>query len=62
MGGPQHYVLPTITLGAFLVAAFMRLLRSSMLEVLDSEFVKLARLKGLAGLGHLAPPLDRVSV
>jgi peptide/nickel transport system permease protein len=48
MGGPQHYVLPTITLGAFLVAAFMRLIRSSMLEVLDSEFVKLARLKGLA--------------
>jgi len=45
---PQHYVLPTITLGAFLVAAFMRLIRSSMLEVLDSEFVKLARLKGLA--------------
>src|SRR5712692_9833506 len=48
MGGLQHYVLPTITLGAFLVAAFMRLIRSSMLEVLDSEFVKFARLKGLA--------------
>jgi peptide/nickel transport system permease protein len=48
MGGPEHYVLPTITLGAFLVAGFMRLIRSSMLEVLDSEFVKLARLKGLA--------------
>jgi peptide/nickel transport system permease protein len=42
--------LPTITLGAFLVAAFMRLIRSSMLEVLDSEFVKLARLKGLSEL------------
>src|SRR4051812_47392099 len=42
MGGPEHYVLPVITLGAFLVAGFMRLVRSSMLEVLDSEFVKLA--------------------
>src|SRR6185503_1771687 len=28
MGGPDHYVLPVITLGAFLVAGFMRLVRS----------------------------------
>jgi ABC-type dipeptide/oligopeptide/nickel transport system permease component len=48
MGGFSHYILPTITLGTFLVAGFMRLIRSSMLEVLDSEFVKLARLKGLS--------------
>lgn len=48
MGGPEHYVLPVITLGLFLVAGFMRLTRSSMLEILDSEFVKLARIKGLA--------------
>jgi peptide/nickel transport system permease protein len=48
MGGPAHYVLPTITLGAFLVAGMMRLVRSSVLEVLDSEFVKLARIKGLS--------------
>jgi peptide/nickel transport system permease protein len=48
MGGPAHYVLPVITLGAFLVAGFMRLVRSSMLEVMDSEFVKLARIKGLS--------------
>jgi peptide/nickel transport system permease protein len=47
MGGFAHYILPTITLGTFLVAGIMRLVRSSMLEVLDSEFVKLARLKGL---------------
>jgi peptide/nickel transport system permease protein len=47
IGGAAHYVLPTITLGTFLVAGFMRLIRSSMLEVLDSEFIKLARLKGL---------------
>ena len=48
MGGPSHYVLPVVTLAAFLVAGMMRLVRSSMLEVLDSEFVKLARIKGLS--------------
>jgi peptide/nickel transport system permease protein len=48
MGGPEHYVLPVITLAVFLVAGFMRLVRSSMLEVMDAEFVKLARIKGLS--------------
>src|SRR5258707_1338558 len=48
MGGPAHYVLPVITLGAFLVAGFMRITRSAMLEVMESEFVKLARIKGLS--------------
>jgi peptide/nickel transport system permease protein len=47
-GGLQHMILPAITLGWFQVAALMRLVRSSMLEVLDSEFVKLTRIKGLA--------------
>lgn len=48
IGGLPHYILPTITLGTPLIAGFMRLVRSSMLEVLESEFVKLARLKGLS--------------
>jgi peptide/nickel transport system permease protein len=48
MGGPAHYVLPVITLGTFLVAGFMRITRSAMLEVMESEFVKLARIKGLS--------------
>jgi peptide/nickel transport system permease protein len=47
-GGLSHMVLPAITLGWFQVAALMRLTRSSMLEVLDSEFVKLSRIKGLS--------------
>jgi peptide/nickel transport system permease protein len=47
-GGIQYMILPAITLGWFQVAALMRLVRSSMLEVLDSEFVKLTRIKGLA--------------
>lgn len=48
MGGPEHYVLPVITLGTFLIAGFMRITRSAMLEVMESEFVKLARIKGLS--------------
>lgn len=42
-----HTILPGITLSLFGVAAIARLLRSSMLEILDSEFIKLARAKGL---------------
>lgn len=48
MGGPAHYILPVITLGLFLVAGFMRITRSAMLDVMDSEFIKLARIKGLS--------------
>lgn len=45
--GPLYYVLPGVTLGWYVVAGIMRLTRSSMLDVLDAEFVKLARIKGL---------------
>jgi peptide/nickel transport system permease protein len=47
-GGLNTLILPAITLGWFQVAALMRLVRSAMLEVLDSEYVKLARIKGIA--------------
>ena len=47
MGGISHYILPAFTLSLFLIAGVMRLLRSSMLDVLDSEYIKLARVKGL---------------
>lgn len=43
----QHLVMPSIALGWYFAASMLRLTRSSMLEVLDSEYVKLARLKGL---------------
>ncbi len=46
-GTPLHVILPGITLGWFAVAGLMRLTRSSMLDVLGSEYVKLARIKGL---------------
>ena len=45
--GFSSYVLPGLTLGWFVVAGLLRLLRSGMLEVLDSEYVKLARVKGV---------------
>jgi peptide/nickel transport system permease protein len=47
VGSAWHYVLPAFTLGWFVVAGMMRLLRSSMLDILGSEFVKLARIKGM---------------
>ena len=40
-------VLPTVTLGWFVSAGIMRLTRSSMLEALSGEYVKLARIKGV---------------
>jgi peptide/nickel transport system permease protein len=43
----DNAVLPTITLGIGALAGYMRITRSSMLQVLDSEYVKLARAKGV---------------
>jgi peptide/nickel transport system permease protein len=47
-GTPKQFILPVFSLGAFMVAAFLRLTRSGMMEALDSEYVKLARIKGLS--------------
>lgn len=46
-GGPDHYILPACVLALGPLAAMMRLGRSSMLDILDSEFVKFARVKGM---------------
>jgi peptide/nickel transport system permease protein len=46
-GGIEHLVLPTLVLGWSIMAGVVRLTRSAMLEVLDSEYVKFARVKGL---------------
>ena len=46
-GTPLHLLMPAFALGWYFAASHMRLTRSSMLEVLGSEYVKLARLKGL---------------
>ena len=46
-GSWQHLVLPAITLGWYFAGANMRLTRSSMLDVMGMEYIKLARIKGL---------------
>lgn len=46
-GTPLHLIMPAFALGWYFAATHMRLTRSSMLEVLGSEYVKLARIKGL---------------
>ena len=47
-GKPEQFVLPVFTMSCFMVAAFLRLTRSGMSEALDSEYIKLARIKGLS--------------
>ena len=44
---PKHFIMPAITLGWFSAAGYLRLTRSAMLDVMDSEYVKLARAKGV---------------
>jgi len=46
-GDWRHVVMPSLALGWYFAASMLRLTRSSMLEVLGSEYIKLARLKGL---------------
>jgi peptide/nickel transport system permease protein len=46
-GGLRNIILPSVTLGWYVNAALMRVARSSMIDVLDSEYIKLARVKGL---------------
>jgi len=47
-GGPLNYILPAATLGAALAAILTRMVRSSMLEELSSDYVRTARAKGLS--------------
>ena len=44
----NSFILPAVTLGWFTVAANMRIVRSAMLDSLDTEYIKLARAKGVA--------------
>lgn len=47
MGDWKHYIMPAFTLSLFAIASLARLMRSSMIEVLDSDYIKLARVKGV---------------
>lgn len=48
MGDFEHYILPGISLGAFLAAGLIRLMRSSMLEVMDRQSILFVRVKGVS--------------
>lgn len=43
-----HLILPSVTLALAIVASMIRILRSSMLEVLDQDYIRLARSKGIS--------------
>lgn len=45
-GGVQHLILPAIALGWYPVAAQTRIIRSGMLEVLDSDYIRMGRAVG----------------
>jgi peptide/nickel transport system permease protein len=47
MGGWKNYLMPAFTLGWYTMAALTRLSRSAMLDVLDTEYLKMARIKGV---------------
>ena len=49
-GDIAHIIMPSLTLGAFEMASFARITRSSMLEVLNMDYVQTARAKGLSEL------------
>lgn len=46
---PQHLIMPALTLGLALMAIIMRLTRSGMLDVLNEDYIRTARAKGLSG-------------
>jgi ABC-type dipeptide/oligopeptide/nickel transport system permease component len=47
-GGLSYFVLPVFTLSFYILPGMMRLVRSCMLDVLDTEYIKLARIKGVS--------------
>ncbi len=50
IGGVRHLILPAVTLGLFSMAKIMRLTRSAMLDILNSDFLRTARAKGVQPL------------
>jgi peptide/nickel transport system permease protein len=44
----EHFIMPAFTLGAFLAPITMRLVRSGVIEVMNMEYIKTARAKGMA--------------
>ncbi len=64
--GLKSLILPAVSLASFEMAGLTRLMRSSMLECLESDYVRLARAKGLTetrviGLHSLRNALPRIA-
>ena len=63
-----HYVMPTIALSAYFVAALIRYTRTAMLDVLSQDYIRTARAKGMTerqvvlrhGLGNALIPVITV--
>ena len=51
MGSWKHLLMPAFTLGWAFMAAIVRLTRSSMLDALDHDYIKMARIKGVSKYG-----------
>ncbi len=45
--GWEHFVMPTVALGYYVTPPFMRLVRAGMIEVLNADYIRTARAKGL---------------
>jgi len=43
----RHYIMPAFTLSLYRIALFLRMVRSTMLDVLNQDFIRTARAKGL---------------
>jgi len=58
-GSPQHLVLPALTLGILGAGWYARMMRSSLLDVLQQDYLRTAHAKGLGGavvlLRHALP-------
>jgi peptide/nickel transport system permease protein len=48
-----HFILPTVTLGTAVMPAIMRLTRTGMLDALESDYIRMARAKGLSSVSVL---------
>jgi len=47
-GTPAHYIMPVCALGASYIAYIARMMRTSMLDVLNQDYIRTARAKGLS--------------
>lgn len=61
-GEPSHLLLPAVTLALPFAAVIARLMRTSLLEVLNQDFVRTARAKGLPGRTVICKHALRVAI